>query len=96
MTVENFLSFLQQLLTIVNPNDQQSVNMVKSLLLDLKILSDHDTKTFGRLTYMTIAAANSQIDFLIEHSSEFAGKTGEYDANYKKRQRLHILLAPHC
>ena len=96
MTTENFLSFLQQLLTIVDPKDQQSVNMVKSLLLDLKILSDHNTKPFGLVTRRMITVANLRIDYLIEHSSEFAGKPGEYDANHKKRQRLHILLTPHC
>ena len=96
MSIENFLSFLQQLLTIVDPEDPQSVNMVKSLLLDLKILSDHTTKPFGFSTRSLITAANSEINYLIAHSSEFAGKPGEYDANRKKRQRLQFLLTPHC
>ena len=96
MSTENFLSFLQQLLTIVDPKDQQSVNMVKRLLSDLKTLSDYNTKSFEMFTRKMIEAANLEIDYLIAHRSEFAGKPGKYDANYKKRQRLHMLLAPNC
>lgn len=96
MTIDNFLSFLQQMLTILDPSDEKSVDMVRSIILDLKILSEHNSKAFGSATCDIIRRTNIIFDQLVDHRDEFAGVRGDYAGNKSKRDRLLMSLRPHC
>ena len=41
-------------------------------------------------------AARMQIDMLICHHEDFAGRKGDYNNNVAKQQRLKLTLAPSC
>ena len=37
-----------------------------------------------------------EFNYILEHKDEFAGKPGDYHGNQAKRQRLAMMVRPHC
>ena len=95
MTIDNFLSFLQQLLTMVDPDDQTSVALAKSSLLTTTALAE-SSKKIDKITFRAMRLAEDRIDYLIRHKDDYVGVPGEYQNNKIKRQRLAHILMPGC
>ena len=95
MSLEKFLEFLQQIITMTNPEDVSSRTHARIALESLYAL----TRKSGMATPVTIRAMRDAVfrfDFLMAHRKEYAGKQGAYLENKAKRQRLEMLLVPHC
>lgn len=95
MSFDNFLSYLQQLLTMVEPENLYSVALAKGALSQTVALARISSKT-DSVTYRTMLMAERQFEYLAEHRADFAGVPGEYDRNKIKRRRLGLILRPGC
>lgn len=95
MTLDNFLSFLQQLITMTDPHNAASVALARNALTAVSGLA-RSTKMSDPLTQRAMAKAEVRFDALLYHREDFAGKPGEYMNNQHKRQRLRSYLAPEC
>ena len=95
MSMDNFLSFLQQLLTMVEPDNASSVALAKSALTSIFGLA----KTSGKADAITIRSmmiAEREFEYLVGHREDYIGKPGEYQKNQVKRQRLAHMIVPSC
>ncbi len=95
MSENAFISFLQQLLTMLDRSDPASVDMARSALSSLVSLAEASGKADG-VTLRTMYAARSAFPFLVEHAEDFAGAPGKFPENEKKRSRLLNMLYPGC
>lgn len=95
MTLNNFLSYLQQILSMVDPGNRKSVALAKSALTATMALA-YDSGKVGSETARAMCIAEQQFDYLILHAKEFAGKPGEAEENYRRRNRLKLTLIPSC
>ena len=95
MSIDNFISYLQQLLSMIDPKDKYSLALAKSALtstVNLAIAS-------GRIdaqTHRAMVTAVNIFDFLAENAADFAGKPGKYLENEKRRHRLLMSISPSC
>lgn len=71
MSENAFISFLQQLLTMLDKNDPASVGTARSPLSSLVSLAETSGKADG-VTLRTMYAARSAFLFLAEHAEDFA------------------------
>lgn len=95
MSLDNFLSFLQQLLSMVDSKNKYSIALAKVSLnstVDLAIASGK----VNALTHRVMYAAKEEFDDLVRNANDFAGKPGEYEENRNRRQRLLLVLRPGC
>lgn len=95
MSVENFLSFLQQLITMTDPDDKAAVALAKSALFAVSGLA----RSSGKIDPMTnriMLCAEMRLELLIRHKADFAGTPGDYAGNQRKRHRLLNMLSPGC
>ena len=95
MSENAFISFLQQLLTMLDKNDPVSVDTARSALSSLVSLAETSGKADG-VTLRTMYAARSAFLLLAEHAEDFAGAPGKFLENEKKRSRLLNMLYPGC
>lgn len=95
MSLDNFLSFLQQLLTMVDPKNAASVELAKVSLRTVISLARTSRKV-GMATYRLMNLAEAQFDLLVEHREDFVGIQGEYSENHARRKRLEHVLTPGC
>ncbi len=95
MSFDNFLSYLQQLLTMVDPLDLHSVALAKGALSKTIALARISRKT-DAVTLRTMVMAEEQFEYLADHRMDFAGVPGEYDKNAARRRRLGLVLRPGC
>lgn len=95
MSLENFISFLQQLLTMVDKKDAYSTALAKSILQSVVELAKASQKVDGR-TLRAMDTAVGEFEELVLHAKEFAGKPGEILENEQKRSRLTMMLLPSC
>lgn len=96
MSYDNFLSYLQQLLTMVDPKNKYSVALAKSALSQTIALARISGKTDVGPTLRIMRMAERQFENLAEHRADFAGVPGEYEKNSIKRRRLGLVLRPGC
>jgi hypothetical protein len=95
MSEQNFLSFLQQVLTMVNPEDEASIALGKIALNAVIELALSSRKVSGPVVRMMYGAENC-FDQLIKNAAHFIGKPGEYIENEQKRRRLANAIRPGC
>ncbi|MBR4656825.1 MAG: hypothetical protein IKO68_09710 [Oscillospiraceae bacterium] len=95
MSENAFISFLQQLLTMLDKNDPSSVDLARNALSSVVSLASASGKADG-VTLRTMRAAKSAFNYLVEHAEDFAGTPGHYGENEKKRTRLRNMLYPGC
>ena len=95
MSERAFISFLQQLLTMLDKNDPSSVDLARSALSSVVSLASASGKA-DSVTLRTMRAAKSAFPYLVVHADEFAGIPGRYGENEKKRTRLLNMLYPGC
>ena len=95
MSLANFLSYLQQLLSMVDPKNKYSIGLAKNALSATISLA----RASGKADFTTLRAmvrAENQFQDLVEHAKDFAGVPGQYKENEQKRHRLEMMLVPHC
>lgn len=95
MTEENYLSFLQQLLTMTDSSDRVSVIRAESILLNLFEIMRNTENTNPVVTRMVMLTIR-QFRYLLDHAKDFTGKPGEYKLNAEKRRRLALVIEPGC
>ena len=95
MSEKRFIQTLQALLTMVDPESPASIACVKTTLENLLALARESGKADG-LTVRVIWSAVGNIDHLICHRDDFAGKPGDRQGNTAKQHRLAQVLEPHC
>ena len=95
MSLDDFLKFLQDILTMVEPGDANSVKLGKisvGSIVDLALNSGKvDPMTARVMREVTFAYEN-----LVKRKKEFAGERGKFDENEQKRRRLTMVLHPRC
>ena len=95
MTMENFLSYLQQLLTMVDSRNECSIALAKTALSAVFSLAKSSGKADG-IVLRAMMIADREFDYLVEHKADFVGVPGEYQKNQVKRQRLAHMVMPGC
>ena len=95
MSMENFLSFLQQLLTMVESNNISSIALAKTALVSTIGVARSSGKV-DAITLRSMMIAEQEFEVLVRHRDDFAGVPGEYQKNQVKRQRLVHMIRPGC
>ncbi len=95
MSLSNFIAYLQQLLTMVNPRDEYSVDMAKKALEATVALAFMSRKA-DPITLRAMRHAVDKFSNLTKHAGDFAGKPGHFKENEQKRRRLESVIMTHC
>lgn len=95
MSLDNFLSFLQQILTMVDKKDVNSVALAKSAL-ETTVQFAIASKKVDNLTQSVMTTAIHAFDYLVENSKDFAGKPGDLLGNKQNRRKLQMAIMPSC
>jgi len=95
MSLDNYLSFLQQIITMTDIFDKASVALAKNAVTAVNALAQTSQKV-DALTWRVMLAAEMQLELLLHHKDDFAGKPGDYMGNQNKRHRLLNVLRPSC
>ena len=95
MSIENYLSFLQQIITMTDPNDRAAVALAKNALTSVAALAITSHKV-DSITWRIMHEAEERIELLLRHKEDFAGTPGDYVGNKNKRHRLLNVLRPGC
>ncbi len=95
MSLNNFLSYLQQLLSMIDPKNEYSVALAKGALSSTVALAIASGKIDGQ-TERVMRAANTMFEYLAENTKDYAGKPGKYDENERRIHRLLMSLSPSC
>ncbi len=95
MSYDRFIELLQMLITMTDPEYEESVQNAKAVLKHLGRLG----KTSGMMdayTFRCIHGAYNEFESLLRHRVEFAGVPGDTEGNMAKRRRLSLAVYPHC
>ncbi len=95
MSINNFISYLQQLLTMVDPNSAESIALAQKAL-DATVKLAMTSGKVNRDTATAMYRAQNYFVHLVENAEDFAGKPGRFQENEQKRHRLERMLVPHC
>lgn len=95
MSLKNFIAYLQQLLTMIDPLNEYSVALAKNALSATIALAEVSGKA-DMPTRRAMRGAEAKFRYLAEHAQDFAGTPGNYKENEQKRQRLEMVVYPHC
>lgn len=95
MSLNNFLSYLQQLLTMVDPKNRHSISLAKTALSATIAMAVDSDKVDPR-TYRVMVAAEENFSHLVDNARDFAGKPGDIAGNENRRHRLQMTLYPSC
>ena len=95
MSLENFLSFLQQIITITDPDNAASVALAKNAVVSVIALA-YSSQKVDAFTWRVMHTAEMSLEQLLRHKDDFAGKPGDYTGNSNKRHRLLNVLRPGC
>lgn len=91
MSMDNFFSFLQQILTMVDPESTASMEMAKEALASVAKLAEASGKVEkNTLSYMRDAEAD--FEQLVWDREIFIGKPGAYKQNQIKREKLRYYM----
>ena len=97
MSLKDYLKFLQNLITMLDPNDKQSCECFENALRAVFQMMRMSGKADGiTMEHAWEAQLPHSVHALIRMRDEFAGVPGEYEKNKKKRERLLHVIAPHC
>lgn len=95
MSRENFLMLLQQLITMAEPDNEESINNAITALKAVYELAVQSQKSDPE-TIRMIRASIGVFSYLLNNKDAFAGKKGSYRQNKIKRERLGMVLMPSC
>ncbi len=95
MSKRGFIAFLQELLTMTNPDDTRTVHLAHMVLWNI-IEMVEKTKTADPFTRRLMFMADYSLDVLIQQREEFIGVPGQTAENEKKRARLLQFIYPSC
>lgn len=95
MSEEDFIKLLQDILTMVDPEDPNSIALGKITLETLFNLGVNSGKVDG-LTARMMLRAREGFKFIVERKVEFEGKPGAFLENEQKRRRLMMMLSASC
>lgn len=95
MSTERFITLLQEILTMVDKNDMESVTKARNALSAIVELAFESQKA-NAITLRVMRRAESMFDSLVSNADDFSGKPGDYLNNNKKRKRLLAMLSPGC
>ena len=95
MSLNNFISYLQQILSMIDPNDPYSVALGKTALSATIRLAEVSEKA-GPQTIRAMRIAENQFQYLAENAKDFAGTPGRYEENERRRHRLLMTVSPSC
>ena len=95
MSMDNFLCFLQQILTMVEPHNASSVALAKAALTTVLGLARSSGKA-DSITIRSMMIAEREFEYLVSHKADYLGVPGEYQKNQVKRQRLAHMIMPSC
>lgn len=95
MSMDNFLSYLQQLLTMVDSRNDCSIALAKTSLSAVFGLAKASGKA-DSIVLRAMMIAEREFEYLVEHKADFVGVPGEYQKNKVKRQRLSHMVMPGC
>ena len=91
MTFERFIELLQQLITMT---EEQVLN-AKNILKNLMELA-RSSEMADAVTIRAMHQGYSEFAMLLRSKESFAGKRGDFSGNQAKRNRLAMMLRPHC
>ena len=95
MTIDNFLSYLQQILSMVDKNDEKSVFQAKTALVSIAELVEYSGKA-DLMTRRYIQYAVAIFENLAEDADDYADKPGASTINIQRRNRLKMAICPSC
>ncbi len=95
MSLNSFLMYLQQLLTMMNPKDEYSIALAKTALNATVSLAAASGKADPK-TLRIMSIAESDFRMLVRYAEDFAGIPGQYLQNEQKRKSMGAFLDPHC
>lgn len=95
MSEKNFLSYLQQLLSMVDPEDKYSIALAQ-MALDATVELARGSGKANPVTLRMMIAAKGMFRRLVAHRDDYAGVPGEYETNKQKRRRLAMMFQPGC
>lgn len=95
MSENRFLQLLQELLTMVDPDNLDSINKARGVISSILALAEESEKAHPYTIHLMKSA---EVCFLrlVRHKDEFAGCPGDYQGNIDKQLRLRLMLQPHC
>ena len=95
MSLNGFLTYLQQLITMVDAADPRSVGYARAALKNTVELARLSGKAGGPAMRVMVRALD-QFDDIIRVRNQFAAEPGEFQENERKRRRLCAMLQPGC
>ena len=95
MSLESYIRLYQELLTMVDPDNDMSVEYVINILQQILVLARQSNKIDG-FTARCMHTGVHECAAIARHRDEFAGKPGDFHGNQAKRMRLQQMLGPHC
>jgi len=95
MSIDNFVSYLQQILSMIDSKNKYSIALGKSALTATIAMAIASGKVDGE-TQRAMVRSEGIYDYLADHAKDFAGVPGKYDENAKRRRRLLMSISPSC
>jgi hypothetical protein len=95
MSYNNFLSYLQQLLTMVDPDNEYSVEYAKLALKATFTLASISKKA-DAMTLFAMGTAELNFNALVAHRDSYIGVPGDFKGNEQRRRRLGLVFQPGC
>ena len=95
MSAEQLIRFFQELLTMVDPDNELSVQSANAILSNLYGLLRSSGKC-NTLVLRLMIRFRDNFGFYCRHREEFAGEPGDFERNSAKRDRLRETLYPSC
>ena len=95
MSLDSFLSYLQQLITMVDPEDPYSVDLAKDAL-DATVEITLKSQMASQVVQDVMKEARREFQFIVKHKDSYARVPGDLIMNGIKRRRLGTILRPGC
>ena len=95
MSLNNFIAYLQQLLTMVDPQDADSIERARTAL-NATVQFAIASHKVDAITTRTMVGAIDAFGSLVRTASSFAGRPGAFAENEQRRRRLLNVLCPRC
>ena len=95
MSLERYIELLQAIITMTDPKNEEQMLNAKNILKNLLELA-RSSGMAGGPTMRAMTEGYHEFSMIMRHKQDFAGKPGDYAGNQAKRQRLAMMVAPHC
>ncbi len=95
MSLERYIEFLQAIITMTDPNNEEEMLNARNVLRNLLELARSSGKA-NALTIRSMMSGYHEFSYLMRKKEDFAGQPGDYAGNQAKRQRLQMMIRPGC